>query len=300
MDDVLRSARIRQIRFCSRWLRRLSNRRVGFAVIRTIRALPLTREILSALLGYSRPFASLTAATAAASGYEGGGHYNPNYLKVKIPEAEAVRPGDYAALFYIQQFMPHIRSVFDLGGNVGNLFYSYLKYLSFGSDFRWTVLDLPKTIALGRQIAAERNENRLRFTDQLNDADGTDLFMTSGALQFFEQSLACMIAGLVHKPPFILVNREPLTTGPATATVVDGETYRLPCLLHNRDSLIEGLAALGYEMLGHWQIPERSVMIPGYPDRSAPEYSGMFFRLKQMGVDPSSEGRDTKLASSGP
>jgi putative methyltransferase (TIGR04325 family) len=265
-----------------------------------MRTLPLTRGILSALLGYSRPFANLTDAAAAASGYEGGGHYNPNYLKVKIPEAEAVRPGDYAALFYIQQFMPHIRNVFDLGGNVGNLFYCYLKYLSFSSDFRWTVLDLPKTVALGRQIAAERNEKRLCFTERLSDADGTDLFMTSGALQYFEQSLPCMIAGFAHKPSFVLVNREPLTTGPTTATVVDGETYRLACLLHNRDSIIEGLAALGYDMLGSWQIPERSLMIPGYPDRSAPEYSGMFFRRKQMEANPNSQGRDTKLTSCGP
>jgi len=93
-----------------------------------------------------------------------------------------------------------------------------------------------------------------------------------------------MIAGFVNRPPFVLVNREPLTNGPTTATVVDGETYRLPTMLHNRDSIIEGMAALGYEMLGSWQIPERSVIIPCYPDRSALEYSGMFFRLKPMEV----------------
>ena len=246
-----------------------------------MRELPLARELLVAVLGYSRPFPNLTAAAAAASGYEGGGHYNPNYLKVKIPEAETVRPGDYAALFYMQQFMPHIRSVFDLGGNVGNLFYCYLNYLNFRSDFTWTVLDLPETMALGRQIATERKENRLRFTDQLNDADDTDIFMTSGSLQFFEQSLPSMIAGFPNRPAFVLVNREPLTGGPTTATVVDGETYRLPALLHNRDSIIQGMAALGYEMLGSWQIPERSLIIPCYPDRSALEYSGMFFRLER-------------------
>jgi putative methyltransferase (TIGR04325 family) len=285
MGGVIRSARIRQIRFCSRWLRRLSNRRGVFPVIRAIRELPLVRELLTAVLGYSRPFANLTAAAAAASGYEGGGHYNPNYLKVKIPEAETVRPGDYAALFYIQQFMPHIRSVFDLGGNVGNLFYCYVKYLNFGRDFRWTVLDLPKTIALGRQIATGQNENRLFFTDRLNDADGTNLFMTSGSLQFFEQSLPSMIAGFVNRPPFVLVNREPLTDGPTTATVVDGETYRLPAMLHNRNSIIQGMVALGYEMLGSWQIPERSLIVPCYPDRSALEYSGMFFRLTRVEAD---------------
>jgi putative methyltransferase (TIGR04325 family) len=191
-----------------------------------------------------------------------------------------VRPGDYAALFYIQQFMPQVRSVFDLGGNVGNLFYCYLKYLNLGPDFRWTVLDLPKTIALGRQIATERNENRLRFTDRLEDADGTSLFMTSGSLQYFEQSLPSIITGFANRPHFVLLNREPLTDGPATATVVDGETYRLPCLLHNRQSVVEGLESLGYEMLGSWKIPERSLIVPCYPDRSALEYSGMFFRLK--------------------
>jgi len=34
-----------------------------------------------------------------------------------------------------------MRNVFDLGGNVGNLFYSYQSKLSFPATLTWTVYD---------------------------------------------------------------------------------------------------------------------------------------------------------------
>jgi len=282
MGSVIRLARIRQIRFCSRWLRRLSATPAVFSMIKIIRQLPVARDVLHAVSGYNRIFPTLNDATAAASGYEGGGHYNPNYLKVKIPEADRARPGDYAALFYMQQNLSHISSVFDLGGNVGNLFYCYLKYLAISPEFTWMVYDLPKTIAAGEQIAKERHETRLRFTNQLRDADGADLFITSGSLQYFQQSLPDMIGGFSKKPRYVLINREPLIDAPTCATVVDGETYRLASVLHDRRELIRGLQALEYEIVDSWQIPERSLVVPCYPDRSAHCYSGMFLRRKSI------------------
>src|SRR5262245_2546261 len=103
LTAVLKRARVRQIQFCTRWLRRLSGVRIAFAGIKVVRQLPVLRSVLAALVGYNRPFATLKDAAAAISGYEGGGHSNPNYLAVKIPEAEKPREGDYAALFHINR-----------------------------------------------------------------------------------------------------------------------------------------------------------------------------------------------------
>jgi putative methyltransferase (TIGR04325 family) len=283
MISIIKRARVRQIQICSRWLRRISAAPMGFAAIRVARDVPLLRELLVVILGYSRPFPTFAQAAAAIAGYEGSGHSNSRYLAVKIPEAEKPRPGDYAALFHIQSVFSHIRNVFDLGGSVGNLFYCYSQYLHMPGDFAWTVCDLVETNKLGRQLAHSRNEQRLRFTDQPADADGTDLLIISGALQYFEEPLSELLARFVFKPRYVLINRSPLVDFPALATIQDGGTYRLVCMLHNRTELIRGLESLGYELQDSWEIHNRSLIIPCYPDQSARSYSGLFFWLK--GID---------------
>jgi putative methyltransferase (TIGR04325 family) len=280
MNSVIERARIRQIQYCSRLLRGISAVPMGFALVKAVRDLPLLRGILLAVIGYNRPFPTLKEATAAIAGYEGGGHSNHNYLAVKIPDAEKPRPGDYAALFHLERIRTQIANVFDLGGSVGNLFYCYSKYLDFPAGLCWTVCDLAETNRLGEGLAASRNERRLRFTDQLTDADGSDLLILSGSLHYFERPLSDILAEFSIKPRYVLVNRSPLVDVPALATVQDGGTYRLACMLHNRSDLIQGLGTLGYELVDSWDIQNRSVIIPCYPDRSARSYSGLFFRLK--------------------
>ncbi len=117
---------------------------------------------------------------------------------------EVARPSDYAALFHIQPLLPSIRTVFDFGGNAGNLFYCYSRYLQLPPDLIWTVYDLPKNRIVGAQIATEKGEKRLRFTGELSEADGVDLFIASGALHYFEQPLPDMIAGLRQLPRYII------------------------------------------------------------------------------------------------
>jgi len=280
MISIIKSARIRQIQYCSRLLRGISAVRIGFAVIKAARTLPLVRGMLFALVGYNRPFPTLKDAAAAIAGYEGSGHSNPNYLAIKIPEAEKPRPGDYAALFHLERARSQIHKVFDLGGSVGNLFYCYSEYLDFSHGLCWTVCDLVETNRLGERLASSKGEQRLRFTDQLTDADGSDLMIVSGSLHYFEEPLSNMLAAFAIKPRYVLVNRAPLVDVPSLATVQDGGTYRLACMLHNRNDLIQGLGALGYELVDSWEIRERSVTIPCYPDRSARSYSGLFFELR--------------------
>jgi putative methyltransferase (TIGR04325 family) len=281
MISIIKRVRIRQIQHCSRLLRGICAVPMGLAIVKVARTLPLVRGILVALAGYNRPFPALKDAAAAIVGFEGSGHSNPNYLAVKVPEAEKPRPGDYAALFHLQRIMPQVQNVFDLGGSVGNLFYCYSKYLDFPPDLSWMVCDLATTNRLGETLADSRKEQRLRFTDQLMDADGADLLIISGALHYFEQPLSNMLAAFVVKPRYVLVNRAPLVDVPALATVQDGGTYRLACMLHNRNDLIQGLVTLGYELVDSWDIQARSVIIPCYPDWSAKSYSGLFFQLKR-------------------
>src|SRR5262249_53720335 len=141
MTRLFQRIRIRQIQLCSKVLRRLSASPVAFFFIKRARRMPLTRGFLTALVGYNRPFSTLAEASAAISGLEGGGHFNVQYLSVKIPEAERLRPGDEEALCQIRHILPGLRTVFDLGGSVGNLFYGYANHLDMPADLSWTVCD---------------------------------------------------------------------------------------------------------------------------------------------------------------
>jgi putative methyltransferase (TIGR04325 family) len=279
MMSALTQARLRQIRFCSRWLQRLSGVGPVFAVIRAVREKPLIGGLLAAMAGYNRPFPTLKDAAAAISGYEGGGHSNPDYHAVKFTHATALRQGDYAALFHMQRILPELRTIFDLGGSVGELFYCYAKYLDL-PEVTWTVCDLPDTVSRGKELARSQKEHRLRFTCKLEEASGTDLLMISGALHYIEQPLAELIGALERKPRHVIINRAPLVEGPAFAMVEDGETYRLACILHSRANVVAGLEGLGYELVDEWCIHGRRKVVPCYPDRVA-QYAGLYFRARQ-------------------
>jgi putative methyltransferase (TIGR04325 family) len=280
MTSVLKRARVRQIHFCSRWLRRLSGVPTIFAAIRIARDVPVLREMLVAMTGYRRPFPTLKDAAAAIAGYEGGGHDNPDYHAVKFAHGTKMRPGDYAALFHLERILPRVRHVFDLGGSVGELFYCYLRYLEIPPEFIWTVCDFPETNERGKKIASSLEEPRLRFTDRQSDAQAADLLMISGSLHYLEP-LPLLVAELAEKPPYILINRAPVVEGPALATVEDGDTYRLPCIYYNRTELVKGLEALGYELVDSWAIHGRVAVVPCYPDRAA-QYWGFFLRFQGM------------------
>ena len=279
MFKSLTGLRLAQIRWCSRVIRSLSRIRSLFGVIRALREFPILRHLFIGLVGYNRPFPLLEDASASIVRYRKPGHEDSDHLKLLMTLARSARPSDYPALFHIRSILPHTHNIFDFGGNAGNLFYCYSKYLKLPSDVVWTVYDLPENIHTGVQVAKQRNESHLRFTNNLRGADEADLFIASGSLHNFERPLPSIIADFKRKPRYVLINRTPLTNGPALATVQDMNDLLVSCMLYNRDELIRGFEQMGYTMLDTWQVAELSLVIPGYPDRSAATYSGIFFKL---------------------
>jgi putative methyltransferase (TIGR04325 family) len=278
-----KSLRIKQIRFTVRLLSALEAMPGGGFVMRQLANWPLTAPILNGILGYHRAFDSFSEAITAAQPYAKGGHENPLGVTVHLSLAAVPRPSDYAALFHMQNLITGRFKVFDLGGNVGNLFYCYNKYLNFPLDLVWQVYELPDVIEKGQRIAAERGETRLRFTQNWSDASGADLLLASGSIHYFDPPVSQMVAKLPNKPSHILVNRSPLIEGPATATVQEGDDWRVGCILYNRAQVIAAFEAIGYELIDSWQAAERSLIIIGKPECSAAPYSGLYFRLKPQG-----------------
>ena len=219
----------RRTALAARAVQLASRSQAGRAVLRSVRKLGVYR----ALLGYRRPFASLAeakAALAASGPAETNGHDGAHNVRHHLELSGQTRPSDYAALFHLRPLAPRLASVFDLGGNAGNLYYCYARYLAFREDLTWTVQDLPANMAAGEEMAEERDVRALRFTGDWSRAAGVDLLLVSGSLHYLETPLPQMLAELSLKPAYILINRTPLVEGASTAAVANSQW--LPAALH--------------------------------------------------------------------
>lgn len=271
---------LNQIRLTARCVRALSRIGAGRYLLRTLQTLPVTRAAYAACMSYQRPFKTLQEAEHAAAKYASGAHQHPSNRELLLKMSRSARPSDYAALFHIQPILPEIHNIFDLGGNVGNLFYCYSSYLEGLSKVSWRVFDLPVNIAAGEALAQERGAHQLSFTREWMDASGADLLISSGSLHYFQQTLPQMVSELPLKPTHILINRSPLTDGAPLATVQDNGAYRTACMIYNRGQLIDDFVQLGYVVDDEWKAAELSLEIPGYPECGVDAYSGMFLHLK--------------------
>jgi putative methyltransferase (TIGR04325 family) len=276
--SLLLRLRIFQIRALSSLLNFLGTRSSGRKFIVRLRSNPFTRTPLEMCLGFRHAFPSFAAAQACASKYIQAGHEHPDDVRFHASMSDTVRESDYAILFHLVPLASGLRRVFDFGGNVGNLFYAYKSKIEVPQALLWTVYDLPVKNLLGEKLAAERAETRIRFTTNLAEASGADVFIASGSLHYFEEPLPTILGSLENLPMHVFINRTPCSSGPDLITVQDNRSYLVPCKLHSRSTLIAEMQALGYELQSEWPVYERRLLVPTHPDLSARAYSGFYFR----------------------
>jgi putative methyltransferase (TIGR04325 family) len=273
--------RIVQIRALTSLLNFFGGRSAGLNFIVRLRSNRITLNSLNALLGFRRVFASFPAAQTCASRYIQAGHEHADEISYHTSISGIVRESDYPLLFHLAPLAPELRHVFDHGGNVGNLFYAYQTKLRFPPTLSWTVYDLPVKKPLGEKLAAERGETRIRFADTLAEASGSDVFIASGSLHYFEQPLHEILRQLERLPNRVFVNRTPYSAGADLITVQDNRSYLVPCKLHSRANLVAGMQALGYELVSEWPVHELRLLVPTHPDLCSRTYAGFYFRKKQ-------------------
>ena len=278
--SLLLRLRIVQIRAVTSLLNFLGGRSAGRNLIARLRSNRIALSSLNALLGFRRLFASFPSAQACASRYIRAGHEHPDEIRYHTSISGTVRESDYPLLFRLAPLAPELRYVFDLGGNVGNLFYAYQTQLRFPPTLLWTVYDVPMKKPLGEKIATERGETRIRFANTLAEASGSDVFIASGSLHYFEQPLHELLRPLERLPNHVFVNRTPYSAGADLITVQDNHSYLVPCKLHSRANLVAGMHALGYELVSEWAVHELRLLVPTHPDLCARTYSGFYFRRK--------------------
>ena len=285
--------RLFQVRAFAAFLVWMGHRARGRDVIVRLRSRRWSRSLLEFALAYRRTFTSFTEAQATAANYIAAGHEHPDDIRYHISISETIRESDYPLLLYLAPIAGRLRRVFDLGGHAGNLFYAYSNRICFSPDLIWTIYDLPAKKAAGKDLAAQRAENRIRFASSILEASASDVLIASGSIHYFDQPLDEMLASLDGLPAHVFVNRSPWSPGNPLITVQDNRSYLVPCKLHSRAQLIAGMASLGYFLVAEWPVHELKLCVPLYPDLSARTYSGFYFKQKMAGADRRTLGQDS-------
>jgi putative methyltransferase (TIGR04325 family) len=281
VPTIIRRARISQIRLCSSLITGLARLSSFRSLMGLLMDWSLSRSLCHLVAGYRRPFSTLAEARAFAACFLPSHEIRDN-IQSHLAMAERARPSDYAALFYLRGLLGDVSTVLDLGGNAGNLFYCYSRYLVFPKHLKWIVYDLPTTIEVGRDLAQTSGESRLAFTPSLAITDRVDLLLVSGSLHYFDEPLSTLMAHLPTKPEHVLINRTPLMKSGASVTVQDGRTLLTACKLLSIDMVATDLKNAGYALIDSWDAPELSLHIPFHPELSVPSYTGMYWRLVSL------------------
>jgi putative methyltransferase (TIGR04325 family) len=237
------------------------------------------REFLKRAPCCKGDYPSFAAALSAAPIEKLSGYNHRSIAEFYKKSLGDFNPGDYPVLFWLSRILPAARLVFELGGSIGSGYYAYRRFQPFPPELRWVICELPETVRVGEEIARERNETQLAFTDQRETAGHPDIYATFGALQYIEEPFARIIGKLDARPPHLLVNRVPFCEGPSFITLQNNGSWFSPYKVQNKSDFIQGITSLGYELVDQWKVNRLdSFLLP--LDRPMPGYHGLYFRLK--------------------
>jgi putative methyltransferase (TIGR04325 family) len=252
-------------------------------------ARPLYRHLFAGNVlpgnAYGGVFASFDEARAGAPASLPTTFDQPQSGELYADRLDHVQIVDYPVLFWLSQlFAADCRQLFDLGGNVGTSYFGFQRHLPYPDDLRWLVHDVPAVVAAGRALAErEDGSGKLRFTDAPGDADGWDVVLCSGVLQFLDYSLPELLRPLREPPRDVLVNVTPLHPERSFVTLQRVTRRRVgiancPYRVSALGAFVDEFAAAGYRVVDHWSTTERHMRIPFEPDHSIDRYHGFCFR----------------------
>jgi len=200
------------------------------------------------------------------------------YVNVRTKKVFAY---DYPMMWWLERaFRDGATQVLDIGGSVGVHFYAYRRYFEFPQGLSWRVVEVPAIASIGWKMATQAEAPGLSFTDDLEQAlCGNDIWIAAGSLHYLENARP---GDLLHRcetrPRHILLNKVPLYEGEDYVTAQNiGAGCFAPMHVYNRRRFIEEMQALGYTLRDEWQALERSLYLPGFPERSVPAFSGLYF-----------------------
>lgn len=225
-------------------------------------------------------FASFEEATRAAPPSKPLGYDAANSNNWYIGKLNTLSLEDYPVVFWLKEAFETGRSLFELGGHIGEAYYSFSRVIPYPADLSWTICDVPTIVKAGRALAEERGALNVEFVTDASQTAGADIYLACGALQYLDSPTpATTIAGFKIQPRHVIINTTPVYDGPSFVTLQNIGSAYCPYRIFSREELISTLGALGYDLVDSWQ-KERLFRIPRHPEKSFNHYSGFYFRKK--------------------
>lgn len=264
-------------------LRRIANETAELPGIRWL-AKPLYRRM------FRRPYRDGNAYFGAYATYAQALEHAPQALPTSYDIATAgqmyrdrhdrIRVSDYPVVYWLSRLLSEgQRRVFDLGGHIGVSYYGFRGYLDYPTDLCWCVHDVPAIVATGRAWATEHDpQQHLHFSESADDADGQDVLISSGALQYLEYSLPELLQKLRTSPPHVLINLTPMHPSRSYFTLQNIGKAVLPYRVSSVPQFVAAMEALGYSVQDRWQSFERHLRVPFETACTLESYSGFYFR----------------------
>jgi putative methyltransferase (TIGR04325 family) len=240
-------------------------------------------SIRYAAFGYSQRrgvFQTFAEANLAASGKRIG--YNHRDVAVEFGAALTLGldSSEYPVLFHLKRIATNNCTLLDFGGNVGDHFLRYKKYLD-PVRIHWTVCDLPEITRVGREVC--NGASNVEFINEVDDFHqaGIDIFLGIDSLQYAEiASPDFLLQKLItngKRPTHLLLDQLPLIDGRQYVTLQNGGLVRYPHHVYNRDAFISAILRLGYDLVDHWENHCFSCVIPFHIAESVSAFSGLYF-----------------------
>lgn len=234
--------------------------------------------------GHQRIFRSLyrdfsSAAADAPAGKQLG--YDGDATTTRhAHERHFLYPSDYPILFWLSRLLPQSKLLFDLGGDVGNRYLAFRKYLTYPEHLTWLVNDIPAVVAFGRRIAEQEASAHLQFSADRIRLKEADILLASGVLQVLEDWDRFLQAEPTL-PRHLLINRTPVSNQPYAVTLHSIGVAFVPYQIFNREVFVSAFVSLGYRLVDEWITPELGCLIPDQPSYSLKSYSGFYFTLER-------------------
>lgn len=191
---------------------------------------------------------------------------------------------DYPVMWWLgRAFASGCTRVLDIGGSVGLHYYAYSNYIAMPAELSWCVVEVSAIVKLGQEEATRRGASALRFVKSVAEAGGAvDILISSGALQYIEDGYpAALLKTHGLRPVHLLLNKLPLYPGKDYVTTQNiGAQSFAPLHVYNDRDFVAQLEQLGYDLKDRWTVHERSLHLPGHPDRSFYQFSGLYFRRR--------------------
>jgi putative methyltransferase (TIGR04325 family) len=224
-------------------------------------------------------YSSFAEANAAVPPNKPIGYDNEPAAGLYRWKSDYMDPSEYAVLYWLERALAPGGKVFDFGGHVGVKYYAFRSIGALQGPLRWMVYDVPAVVRAGRELARERDEKNIMFTEDFNDASGANVFLALGSSQYFEEPFYAYIARLSSLPKVVILSKAPMVEGVRYVTIQSIGVAFCPYLIEDSRDLIAGMERIGYRLCNRWENREKACHILNRPDRSVHRYTSLHFAL---------------------